>query len=182
MAIACPFEWKHLTTPHIAKGCLQATSLCLLRTFVLQTGAHRTELFTPLSPLRGVPLNGVGRRSECRFIVGYVAAGHMRLVRTYRTHRPQRSCSRRHRSHEVRSAYCAFCLCTCKCQSRVGRQIRQLHVSTSLFVNSSDLRSLITSRTAADFDKWSWSSQVGTYQTYIYVSTSICNEPRHQYL
>ena len=25
-------------------------------------------------------------------------------------------------------------------------------------------------RTAADFDNWSWSNQVGTYQTYIYVS------------
>ncbi len=25
-------------------------------------------------------------------------------------------------------------------------------------------------RTAADFDKWSWSNQVGAYQTYIYVS------------
>lgn len=25
-------------------------------------------------------------------------------------------------------------------------------------------------RTAADFDQWSWSNQVGAYQTYIYVS------------
>lgn len=29
--------------------------------------------------------------------------------------------------------------------------------------------------TAADFDKWSWSNQVGTYQTYIYGNQNVSN-------
>lgn len=40
------------------------------------------------------------------------------------------------------------------------------HFSDNLF----DVLSSLCFSTATDFNKWSWSSQVGTYQTYIYVS------------
>ena len=79
------------------------------------------------------------------------------------------------------------------CHRSLGRKIQQLHVSTTkswvpftcnvraaLLEPASGVEQWLTlalCRTAADFDQWSWSNQVGTYQTYIYVSRVVLFDP-----
>ena len=72
------------------------------------------------------------------------------------------------------------------CDGPLGWQIQQLHVSyarasrqhhagcafySACMRRFSDLRLLY--RSATDFDQWSWSNQVGAYQTYIFVCVDL---------
>lgn len=74
-------------------------------------------------------------------------------------------------SHELEEFSRRSCLRRVRlCYGFVGWQIPRLFVRSHLdiiLIFGID-RDFI--RTAADFDKWSWSNQVGSYQTYIYVS------------